>query len=440
MNTVLILPNYLIRSDFGDPSDPPIGVASIAAVLEKNGHKVSIIDADAENLTIDAIKSRLKQLKPGVVGISCNYSPLHNPTLQIASMVKKEIGAFVVVGGNHATALSDYLLSSSSDFDCVIRGEGEMVMLELLDALDCKKSLSNIKGLSLKEGSRIINTPDAPLINDINELPLPAYHLLPMNIYRRYNINAARGCPFDCSYCAANIIFRRKVRYRSPIHVLDEIEYLVKNYGNKHFWFSDDTFNSDLKYTESLIKELISRNLKITWSCLARINKINREMLQKMIISGCSYISYGIESGNQGTLNKIGKNITVKEILNTLRITSEEGIKQYGFFIIGFPGENWQTIMDSYKLIYESRLDGAAFNILMPLPGTRLMSELVKNDLLELREIKWDYLFARTSKETYENYSAELVSRWTQISAKELIEACKIGHRLPEIFKYLANN
>ncbi len=93
-----------------------------------------------------------------------------------------------------------------------------------------------------------------------------------------------------------------------------------------------------------------------------------------------------------------------------------------------------------YKLIYLSRLDGAAFNILMPLPGTRLMSELVKNNLLDFREIKWDYLFARTSKETYENYSAELVSRWTQISAKELIEACKIGHRLPEIFKYLANN
>lgn len=222
--------------------------------------------------------------------------------------------------------------------------------------------------------------------------------------------------------------------------MVDEIEYLLYNYGKKHFWFSDDTFTSNPKYTNSLLDELIKRDIDVTWSCLTRVDVVTKELLKKMKSSGCSYISYGIESGNQEMLNKMGKKITIDEILTILKVTHEVGIEKYGFFIVGFPEESWETIMDSYRLIYQSKLNGATFNILIPLPGTRLMNELLKTNLIKLDEINWDYLFARTLRETYESYSAELASRWTEISGTELIEACKIRHRLPEIFKHVLTN
>ena len=434
----LIFPNYVFHEEFGEPSDPPLGIAHIAAVLERKGYIVSIIDASVENLTIDKICSRLTQIKPDVIGISCNYSPLHNPTLKLAAMIKSEFGTPVIVGGNHATAMAENILGQSNDIDFIVRGEGEEVMPSLIEAWQHGAQLSHVKGITYREGSSIASTPDVPLIANLDELPMPAYHLLPVEKYRRFNIMASRGCPFDCSFCASRVIFKRKVRYRSPKYVMDEVEYLLRNYGEKPVWFSDDTFISNPKYTISLLDELAGRGLGIKWSCLSRVDVITTELLEKMRDSGCSYISYGVESGNQKMLDKMGKGITIDEILATLKATHEVGIRQFAFFLAGYPGETWETIMDSYKLIHQSKLDGAAFSIPIPLPGSRMMNELLKANLIRLDEIKWDYLFARTLHETNPPYSAELASRWTELSAAELIEACKIGHRFPEISRHIS--
>jgi len=437
MNVLFLVPNYLVRDDFGDPTDPPIGVVSIAAVLEQGGYEVAVIDANAENLNDDQVIARIGIFLPDVVGISCNYAPLHNSTLEIARRIKAEVPCLVVVGGNHATAMADFLMKASTSIDVIVRGEGEVIFPRLLETLGRHEPLDTVRGLTFRNADKIVCTQDAELGPNLDEFPLPAYHLLPMNIYNRYNIISSRGCPFDCSYCASNTIFGRKVRYRSPAAVAQEIEHLMHTYGKKHFWFSDDTFTSNPAYTHLLLDELISRRLEISWSCLTRVNRVDAGLLKKMKLSGCAYISYGIESGSQEMLKKIGKNLTCEEILSALELTHQAGIRQYGFFIVGFPGETRETIMDSYKLIYRSRLDGAAFNILIPLPGTRIMHELKSKGLLKLEEIKWDYLFARTVDESYVTYAAELASKWSDVSARELIEACKIGHNLPEIFRYV---
>lgn len=435
MKILLIAPNYLIREEFGDPTDPPIGIASIAAVLQRKGYQVAIIDANAENLSGEQLGARIIAENPAFVGISCNYSPLHNPTIQLAELIKRELSCPVIVGGNHASAMASHLLQCSSSIDFVVRGEGEVILPCLLDALIDGKDLRAVRGISFRMGQDIVTTEEEQLAPSLDEFPRPAYELLPMHIYKRYNIIASRGCPFECAYCASNTIFRRKVRYRSPLSVVDEIEYLLHNFGEKHFWFSDDTFTSHANYTHKLLDELLRRELRITWSCLTRVNKVDRDLLEKMKLSGCAYISYGIESGNEEMLRRIGKKITVEDILQTLDLTHSVGIRQYGFFIVGFPGETEQTIMDSYRLIYRSKLDGAAFNILIPLPGTRVMNELLAQGLIKLDEIKWDYLFARTIDESYEGYAAGLATRWTGLSARELIDACTIGHRLPDIFR-----
>jgi radical SAM superfamily enzyme YgiQ (UPF0313 family) len=437
----LIFPNYINREKFGDPSDPPLGIAYIAAVLRNEGYKVSIIDANAENLSDDNIIELLKQNDTKIVAISCNYSPLHNPTITLSERIKTEFNIPIIVGGNHATAMAEKILSSSYAIDYIVLGEGERTVLNLVKALENNTPLNQILGVAFREDGKVCRTPDAPLIEDLDQIPDPAYDLLPMKKYNRYNIITSRGCPFKCTYCASNIVFRRRVRYRSPIRVLDEIEFLIKKFGLKHFWFSDDTFTTNTNYTISLLDEMQKRSLKITWSCLTRIDVVKRETLEKMKKSGCSYISYGIESGNQHILDEIGKNITTKEILEALNLTHDVGIPQYGFFIVGFPGETRNSIMDDFKLIMESKLDGAAFNILIPLPGTKMMDQLVQKKLIDLDTIQWDFLFARTPDEAHESYSANLASKWTDnLTGKDLVESCIVGHYLPKIKKYLDEN
>ncbi|MCX8007091.1 MAG: B12-binding domain-containing radical SAM protein [Coriobacteriia bacterium] len=436
MKVLLVMPNYVLRDEFGDVSDPPLGIASVAAVLLGAKHDVRIVDANAENLSEDQVIERLVAFAPDAVGLSCNYSPLHNPTISLAARIKSETGAFVFVGGNHASAMAEYMMSRAPAIDAIVRGEGEETSLELVNALAQDASLDGIPGLVLRDWNGApYRTPGRRQAVDLDGLPLPAYHLLPMGKYARYNIMSSRGCPFSCSYCASNVVFCGRVRYRDPARVVDEIEHLLTVYGRRHVWFSDDTFTSNRRFTERLLDEIERRGLEFTWSCLTRVSVVDERLLVRMRSLGCTYISYGIESGNQGMLDAVGKRITVEEIVRALRITARAGLRQYGFFIVGFPGETKDTICDTYKLIASTELDGAAFNVLIPLPGTALMERLLEEGVLTYDEIEWDRLFARTPEEEHAWYSARLAERWTDLSARELIEACIVGHALPDLLK-----
>lgn len=437
MRITLIFPNYALRETFGDPSDPPLGIALIGSVLENQGYDVSIIDANAENLKLSQIHSRLKRIKPDIVAISCNYSPLHNPTLAIAAMVKTEFDFYskVVVGGNHATALAEYMMISGNDIDYIARGEGETVLPDLLSVLQEQKNISDVKGLTYKKDGRVISNEDAPLINNLDTIPLPAYHLLKMDLYDRYNIITSRGCPYSCSYCASNVIFKHNVRYRSAKYVLDEIEYLLHNYDKKRFWFSDDTFTANKQYVHGLLDEMRLRNVQIDWSCMTRVNSVSKDILNNMKRAGCSYISYGIESGNPGMLNKMNKRISIEDIKKALILTKESGIDTYLFFLVGNIGESWDSIKDSYRLIMETKPTGASFAIVIPLPGTKMFKDLIDKKLINIDTIKWDNLFAKIPGGKYENYAADLASHWCELKSDELIKACKIGEIIPRIEK-----
>lgn len=435
MKILLISPNYRMREAFGDTSDPPLGIASIAAVLLEAGHDVAIIDANAENLSLEQTVERAKAFGPELAGISCNYAPLHNPTIDLAAALAAETDAYVFAGGNHASALAPYLLEHAPALQAVVRGEGEPVVPLMAVALETGSGIESVPGLVLRTTNGVIDTGTSPHVEDLDSLPLPAYHLLPMDKYARYGIMSSRGCPFSCSYCASNVVFTCRVRYRDPERVADEIEHLLKTYGKRHCWFSDDTFTSNRRYTTRLLDALKARDLDFTWSCLTRVSVVDKDLLEAMRDTGCTYVSYGIESGNQGMLDAMGKRITVDEIVDALNTTAQTGLRQYGFFIVGFPGESQETICDSYRLIARTPLDGAAFNVLIPLPGTSLMEQLLAEGHLTYDEIEWDRLFARTPDEEHDWYSAQLASRWTEVSARELVEACIVGHALRDVLR-----
>ena len=427
----LIMPNFNWRAEFDIQKDPPVGLLYIASALLDYGYSVEITDANAENLSVDGVMDRIAAYKPDMVGISANFSPLHNSALKLAEKVKAiDNGIWIVAGGNHATACAEYMLEQSRGcIDFIARGQGETVLVNLVRCLGSGFDPASIKGITYMRDGQAVSSGAETLIDDLDSLPFPAYHLLKMELYDRYNLITSRGCPFRCNYCASGVICN-KVRYRSPDRIIDEIEYLIKNHGHKHFWFSDDTFTANFKHTNELLDKMIASNINISWSCLTRVNRTKRDLLEKMKRAGCRYISYGVESGDQTMLDRMNKRITLDDVQKALLLTKEVGIDMYAFFLIGYPGDTEETVEQSFKLIREIGLTGVSFAIVIPLPGTALWRLLEDKGLIRYDTIEWDRLFAKSGKGRYENYPAMLASGWCGIPADTLVDLCSKGESL----------
>jgi radical SAM superfamily enzyme YgiQ (UPF0313 family) len=431
-NIALVIPPRQ-NDDCISPIDPPIGIMSIAAYLESKGVSIILIDSIVERTSPDKIIQTLRDNKIDVVGISCNYCTYHDSTIALSKKIKAEVDNItILVGGNHATSLSaELLIQSHGSIDCVVRGEGEITMYDFVKNYHNKQNWAKIDGLCYFDDGKLVTTQNRKLIENLNDLPPPAYHLLPMNLYSRYNIVSSRGCPYGCDFCASAAIFSNRVRYRNPEVVLKEIRELIEKYGNKKIWFSDDTFTFNKNHTRDILEGLVNTEMGIKWSCLTTAHNTNRELLEKMKMSGCQYVSYGVESGNSDILRKfVGKPIDRDGIIELSKLTCKVGLDHYGLFIVGFPGESQSTLNDTYDLIAKSEFSGGGVNILIPLPGTRLWKLLfTQQKLFRLEEVNWNNFFARGEENQHSRQSAELASRWCSLSTNEIIEACNLGQR-----------
>jgi len=437
----LIVPPCDVEGVFTVATDPPIGIASIAGYLESKDIEVIIIDALAEKLSIVEVIKILVNNNIKFIGITCNYCTYHKSALALTKKIKESIEDVVIfMGGNHATALANNLLvEAEGNIDCIICGEGEITTYELVKALAMQQDWSGIKGLSFIHKGNVVSTPDRGLIADLDSLPLPAYHLLRMELYQRYNVVSTRGCPFGCDFCASTVLFSKKVRYRSPKMVFKEVRLLIETYGNRKIWFSDDTFTANRMHTEALLDEMLKSEMNIEWSCLTTVNTVELPLLEKMRSAGCRYVSYGVESGNPEILRRyIRKPINRDGIIKTSKMTHEAGLEHYGFFIFGFPSESWDTVYDTYDLILKSKFSGGGVNILIPLPGTSLWKTLYEEKkYFNYSEIDWTQLFARGTENQYSPYVANLASRWCSLSDTEILEACKLGGRMFPLAKHI---
>lgn len=411
------------------PTDPPIGMALISSYLESKGISVILIDSIIMKMSEKDIINLLIDNDVKIIGINCNYCTYHDSTISLSKHIKQSIkNSVVFTGGNHATSISDVLLSDSNgNIDCVIKGEGEITTYEFIQSICDDSDWMLVNGISFIKENKIINTIPRKLIEDLNTMPMPSYHLLPMNLYKRHNVVSARGCPFACDFCASTAIFSRKVRYRSPELVLDEINHLINVYGDKNIWFSDDTFTVNKKHTNGLLDAILKFNQKISWSCLTTVSTINKDILINMKAAGCSYLSYGVESGNLRILKEyVNKPINRDGVIETSNMTHSIGMKHYGFFIVGFPGENWESVNDTKDLIKKSKFEFGGVNVLIPLPGTKIWNILYnQKSLFNLDEIKWNDFFFRGNDDYYSTHAAELASRWCDLSKMEIIDACK---------------
>ncbi len=402
----------------------PIGLSYLAGVLEKHGFDVAIYNADynykklglifgsirkmtgayREYLHIlqdlddplwQEVKSVILDQEPSMVGISCvtgNYGSAAN----VAKLVKKiDSHIPVVIGGFHPTLVTEEVLGNQ-DIDVVVRGEGENTRVQLAATMQSQGPLDNIPGISYKVKGKIVHNPDRPQIANLDELPFPAKHLLleketyPSRAFGR--LFTARGCPHHCIYCAAHALWTRKVRFRSPENVIQEIEQVQRDFGTRHFYFDDDTFTLNERRVMKICDLIIEKGLKISWGCETRVDRMSPELAQKMREAGCEYCNIGVESGDEEILKKMKKGVTIEQVRNTRKVLKDAGIAVNAYFMIGFPWETAAEIKKTVALMKELNPERAFYSIVTPYPKTEL-HEICSNEGIIPQDIDWSTFF-----------------------------------------------
>ena len=382
MKVMLILPpsKFVLKDKLGITS-VPLGLAYLASFIEKDGHKVKIIDSNTLGYRIKDIKEEIEKFNPHLVGVTATTSCIYD-AYEVAKIIKEvDPGIKVVIGGPHVTFIAKETLKECPFIDVVVRGEGEETFRELVNFFESSSedtwSLEEVKGITFRKDNKIIETDSRSLIKNLDSIPFPAYHLLPMEKYRLKNkrfatIMTSRGCPFSCIFCSSSRLFGKTWRARSPENVIEEIKLLKNKYGVREIEFLDDTFTLNKKRAEKICEILIKEKIDISWSCSSRVDTIDESLIEKLKKAGCHTIYVGVESGSQKILNIIDKGITLPQIEKTINLIKKVNINSFGSFILGIPGETVKTIKKTINFAKKLNPSFVQFSICTPYPGTKL--------------------------------------------------------------------
>jgi len=389
MKVLLINPPYFnSKYKFIGLVAPPLGIAYMAAVLEQNDIAVEIIDAAALEMSWETLESEIKRVSPQLVAVTA-LTPTIDKALQTAELAKKTCPqATVVMGGYHPTF--NYQEMLEKDYvDLVVMGEGEYTMLELVQTLEEGGDLKNVKGIAYQD----VVTPPRPLIEDLDELPFPARHLLPMDHYKILNMKlhtatliSGRGCPMQCSFCASAALHGNKLRMRSAQNVVDEMEHLINDHDAGMIAFMDDTFTLKPSRVAEICDEIIKRDLDTYWGCTARADTLSDELLQKLSDSGCITLFLGVESADQQQLDRVNKQMTIDKIRQAFKLSRENDIRTIASVVLGMPGDTKDSIERTIKFVRELNPSYALFSLATPYPGTRFYQEAVQDNLIKVKD------------------------------------------------------
>jgi len=373
----------------------PIGLAYLASACRNAGHEVKIYNQDVyhypeAHLTNLLNKEKFDVIGVGVVGGYYQYRKL----LQISEAINKvKNRPFYIVGGHGPSPEPEYFLKKTAA-DVVVIGEGELTIVELLDALKGKQELSNVKGIAFIKGSKCIQTPRRQLIQNIDEIPLPAWDLFPMDHYvlsREANIKntdrcmlmlSGRGCTFKCNFCYR---MDQGHRPRSSGSILEEIGILQKIYGITYIDFQDELLMSSVQRTINLCESFIKSKLKFNWFCNGRLNYAKPDVLKLMKKAGCVFINYGIESLDEKILRVMNKALTVKQIVTGIENTLAVGISPGFNIIFGNIGETAESLQRGvdFLLKYDDHAQMRTIRPVTPYPGSPLYYYAIEKGLLK---------------------------------------------------------
>jgi anaerobic magnesium-protoporphyrin IX monomethyl ester cyclase len=395
MHITLVNPPYP-RGAHRHPPFIPLGIGYLAAVLENNHYEVDVIDCQALKLTYEKFESEISKREPNIVGIT-STTLTYKSALRIAKIAKEaHPKCLTLLGGCHATFWDDKALQECPFLDVVVRKEGENTLLELVRRLEAGRAFHNILGTTCRKDEEIIRNPDRAYIEDLDSLPFPAHHLLPIKHFRKYGkvvfpLSTSRGCTFWCDFCSAVRMFGRRYRMRSSKSVADELEFLHKEYGANQFTFYDDAFTVDKARVERICKEIQDRKLKIEWDCETRVDLVTRDLLFKMRRAGCIAVWFGVESGSQQVLDAMKKSLSLNKTREAFKWADEAGIMTIASVILGFPGETSETAWETVKFLEELNPSDVGIYIATPYPGTPMFDYVKEMGWLKINDFdKYD--------------------------------------------------
>jgi anaerobic magnesium-protoporphyrin IX monomethyl ester cyclase len=402
-------------------SDPPagnlpLGLMYIAAVLDKAGYKTEILDAfmtDSSFLKVGdtlevgmpyrKIHEEIRRRKPDIVGIASPFTCQAENAIRVGDIAKEvNPNILTVVGGPHVTAVPVEFLEEAKSIDIAVIGEGEYTMLDIVKFFEGIKKISDVQGIAYRLDGAIKQNELRPFLEDLDELPYPAYHLVDIEQYlnprkieyrsfkdRAVSMITSRGCPFNCNFCSVHLHMGNKFRAHSVNYVINHIEYVVNKFGVKTIFFEDDNLTFDMKRFESICDKMIEKGVKFNWETPngIRADYLTLSLLKKMKKSGCQSVFFGIESGDQYILdNIIGKSLNLKKVVNVAKMCKDIGISTAAFYIIGFPGEKKENMLRTVELALRLKSDfdvGMLLHVATPSLGTRLYEECKKKGYLQ---------------------------------------------------------
>jgi anaerobic magnesium-protoporphyrin IX monomethyl ester cyclase len=429
MNILLIRPPVYQRS-ISYPEGPrfglPLGLLYLAGSLEAAGCKVVVYDAltdfDFRNIQKNSdgtfhigaawehISTRVAREKPDMVGITNPFSDFAQQTIMTARCVRSVVPDIVpiIVGGPHASSSPADFLNQETDIDCVLRGEAEISIVKLAQAVDDGKKWEDVPGASWRDAGGIRHSALASFIENLDCLPFPAYHLVDVErtfdlvragfpsrytfdypgSEREVSLVTSRGCPFRCVFCGNHLHMGRQWRSHSADYVLRHMQFLISNYDVRHFHLEDDNITLNVARFEKILDGLVKRQWNVTWDTPngVRAEGLDEHLLRKTKASGCTYLTIGVESGNQHVLDEIiHKNLDLECAREIARICWRVNLDLHAFYVIGFPGETPQEIQETFLFALELLKRHFVIPHLCmarPLPGTELQEICEKNGFL----------------------------------------------------------
>ena len=441
-----------------------IGLAQMAALFPD--YRVEVVDAIPLRMDWAAFEQLLEEKRPRYYVTQVTAPTLRND--MYGAFLARSMGATTIAFGTHVTPIPRETMRAFPSLDLVLRGEPELTLRELVDTLekvdprsetpraesqvwwsgmvpefrermrklfidadpdwqpawlDLKSkanSLRRIKGLAWRDGSEIVVNPDRPFICSLDDLPLPRHELLPLKAYRAPLVPSpyafivtSRGCPGGCRFCIKHVSYGTSVRFRSPENIVEEIEFLVAQ-GIRSIHMYADIFTISREHVVGLCELMLERGLKVGWTCNSRVDFVDQEMLHLMGRAGCRWISWGIESGSEEVLRRARKGIHLEQVEQALRWSREAGIRNWGYFIIGLPGETEETIQETIRFSKRLPLDLVLFHIAAPYPGSPFFFEVVEQGWFRPGTRWEDVDMDRSTVLDYPHLRAEDLEHWAR--------------------------
>ncbi|MGD0022541.1 MAG: radical SAM protein [Smithellaceae bacterium] len=418
---------------------PPLGITYVAAAFETAGCEVRIFDYIISCYSQEKLAVQLADFQPDAVGVGCVTMNFNDAQSILRDVKSCNSEILTMIGGPHVSFTVEETLRDYPEIDLVFIGEADDTIVEFAPLMKQKNRWRGIRGIAYRQDDEIVNTGKRDFIMDVDRLPMPARHLLPISRYRAFgypvSMITGRGCPHSCIFCLGRKMVGSKVRRRNPQLVLDEIEQIIE-LGFERINIADDLFASDVKRVKEICNGIKDRNLKFTWSAFARVDTVSQEMFDAMAAAGCDSISFGVESGNPEMLKRVKKGITLTQAAKAIEMCKQAGMLAHASFMVGLPGETKETLSQTAAFA-ESLNILFGYHYLAPFPGTTLCEKVGDYDLEILTKdwakydandaiVKTSALQPQDIRDFVALYDAEMNGLWQKV-----IDGYKTGKNTP---------